>query len=106
MLEFVRPGASPMPEAIPDPPSPCCSKLLSEPGIKEFQSLGPDRLLPPARDARRRFANGSSGNPRGRPPGIRNPKRRVPDLVARPLSPQALLNLVERNPELLRPLAA
>jgi uncharacterized protein DUF5681 len=95
-----------MPEAIPDPPSPCCSKLLSEPGIKEFQSLGPDRLLPPARDARGHFAKGSSGNPRGRPRGIRNPKRRVPDLVARPLSPQALLNLLDRKPHQLRPLAA
>jgi len=60
----------------------------------------------PARDARGRFAERSSGNPRGRPRGIRNPKRRVPDLVARPLSPQALLNLLERKPDLLRPLAA
>jgi len=62
--------------------------------------------LPRARDTRGHFAKGSSGNPRGRPPGIRNPKRRVPDLVARPLSPQALLDLLERKPELLRPLAA
>jgi hypothetical protein len=58
------------------------------------------------RDARGHFAKGSSGNPRGRPPGIRNPKRRVPDLVARPLSPQALSDLLERKPDLLRPLAA
>jgi hypothetical protein len=57
------------------------------------------------RDARGRFAKGSSGNPRGRPLGIRNPKRRVPDLVARPLSPQALSNLLDRKPHLLRPLA-
>jgi hypothetical protein len=35
-----------------------------------------------ARDARGRFATGSSGNPRGRPRGIPNPRRRVPDLVA------------------------
>ena len=95
-----------MPEALADPPSPCCSSLLSEPGIEESQSLGPDRPLPRARDARGRFAKGSSGNPGGRPPGIRNPKRRVPDLVARPLSPQALLHLLERKPDLLRPLAA
>src|SRR4029077_20523385 len=53
-----------------------------------------------------RDANRSSGNPRGRPRGIRSPKRRVPDLVARPLSPQALLHLLERKPDLLRPLAA
>jgi Family of unknown function (DUF5681) len=95
-----------MPEAIADPPSPCCSPLLSEPRIKESQRLGPDRFLPRARDTRGRFAKGSSGNPRGRPPGIPNPKRRVPDLVARPLSPQALTDLLERKPELLRPLAA
>jgi hypothetical protein len=95
-----------MPEAIADPPSPCCSPLLSEPRIEESQSLGPDRFVPHARDARGRFAKGSSGNPRGRPPGIRNPKRRVPDLVARPLSPQALTDLLDRKPELLRPLAA
>jgi hypothetical protein len=34
------------------------------------------------------------------------PSGGVPDLVARPLSPQALLNLLERKPDLLRPLAA
>jgi len=72
----------------------------------EFQSLGPDPLLPRARDARGRFVSGSSGNPRGRPPGIPNPKRRFPDLVARPLSAQALSHLLDRKPYLLRPLAA
>jgi hypothetical protein len=56
--------------------------------------------------ARARFARGSSGNPRGRPPGIPNPKRRVPDLVARPLSAQALSHLLDRKPYLLRLLAA
>jgi Family of unknown function (DUF5681) len=59
-----------------------------------------------ARDARGRFAKGSSGNPRGRPRGIPNPKRRVPDLAARPLSVQALSDLIDRKPDLLRPLAA
>ena len=93
-----------MPEAIPDPPSPYCSPLLSEPGIEESQRLGPDPFLPRAREARGRFA--SSGNPRGRPRGIRNPRLRVPDLVARPLSPQALSDLLDRKPHLLRALAA
>jgi len=95
-----------MPEAIADPPSPCCSPLLSKPGIEESQRLGPDLFAPRARDARGRFGKGSSGNPRGRPRGLPNPKRRVPDLVARPLSPQALCDLLDRKPDLLRPLAA
>jgi hypothetical protein len=74
--------------------------------MMESQSLGPDRFSPRARDARGRFARGSSGNPRGRPPGIPNPKRRVPDLVARPLGAPALSQLLDRKPYLLRPLAA
>src|SRR6266481_2674134 len=95
-----------MPEIVSDPPLLSCYHLLSRPGIQEYQQLGPDPLPPRARDARGGFVKGSSGNPRGRPRGIRNPKRRVPDLVARPLSPQALLNLLEPKPDLLRPLAA
>jgi hypothetical protein len=89
-----------MPEMVADPFSP----LLSGSGIQESQSLGPDPFSPRARDARGRFARGSSGNPRGRPRGIRNPKRRVPDLVVRPLSAEALSNLLDRKPHLLRPL--
>ena len=53
-----------------------------------------------------RFAKGSSGNPRVRPPGIRNPRRRVPDLAARPLCARALPDLLDRKPHLLRPLTA
>jgi hypothetical protein len=106
MLAFVRAGAPLMPEIVGDPSSPCCSSLLSEPGIQQSQLLAPDPLLPRARGARGRFAKGSSGNPGGRPRGIPNPKRRVPDLVARPLSPQALCDLLDRKPDLLRPLAA
>jgi hypothetical protein len=60
--------------------------------------------MAPERDARGRFAKGSSGKRRGRPRGIPNPKRRVPDLVARPVSPGVLLNLLDREPHLLRPL--
>jgi hypothetical protein len=74
--------------------------------MMESQSLGPVRLSPRARDALGRFARGSSGNPRGRPRGIPTPKRRVPDLLARPLSAQALSHLLDRKPYLLRPLAA
>src|SRR5438132_7663104 len=74
--------------------------------MMESQLLGPDRFSARARDVRGRFARGSSGNLRGRPPGIPNPKRRVPDLVARPLSAQALSHLLDRKPYLLRPLAA
>jgi hypothetical protein len=93
-----------MPDIVADPRLPCCSLLLSESGIQESQSLDPDPFSPRARDARGRFAKGSSGNLRGRPRGIRNPRRRVPDLVARPLSMEALSNLLDRKPHLLRPL--
>jgi hypothetical protein len=51
-------------------------------------------LLIPFRFARGRFAKGRSGNPRG----IRNPRRRVPDLLARPLSLKALSLLIDRKP--------
>ena len=80
--------------------------LLSGSGIEESQLLGPDPFLPPARQARGRFAKGRSGNPRGRPRGIPNPKRRVPDLIARPIGAEALSGLLDRKPHLLRPLAA
>jgi len=73
-------------------------------GTQEFQGLDPD--LSSRRDARGRFATGHSGNPGGRPRGIRNPKRRVPDVAARPLSAQALSDLIDRKPHLLRSLAA
>jgi len=94
-----------MPEAVADPPMSAFSPLLSERRGKESQSLSPDPSSPRARDARGRFAKGSSGNPSGRPRGIRNPRRRVPDLVARPLRPQALSAFIDRKPHLLRPLA-
>jgi hypothetical protein len=94
-----------MPETIADPPDLPCYSLFSGSGIPESQSLAPDLVSARARDARGRFATGSSGNPRGRPRGIPNPKRRVPDLVARPLSSEALSALLDRKPHLLRPLA-
>ena len=95
-----------MPEIVADPLLASCYHLFSRSGIEESQSLGPDPFLPRGRDARGRFAEGSSGNPRGRPRGLPNPKRRVPDLVTRPLSAQALSDLIDRRPHLLRPLAA
>jgi hypothetical protein len=93
-------------EIVADPPSPTRYLLFSSDGIKENQQLGPDPYFLRACDARGRFATGSSGNPRGRPRGIPNPRRRVPDLVARPLSAPALSDLLDRKPHLLRPLAA
>jgi hypothetical protein len=95
-----------MPEIVADPPDPSCYHLFPRSRIQEFQLLGPDPFSPRGRDARGRFAKGSSGNPRGRPRGIRNPRRRVPDLAARRPSAQALSDLLDRKPHLLRPLAA
>jgi hypothetical protein len=95
-----------MPQIVADPPSPSCCHLLPGGGIQKYQRRSPDPFLLRARDARGRFAKGSSGNPRGRPRGIRNPRRRVPNLAARPLSAQALSDLLDRKPHLLRPLAA
>jgi hypothetical protein len=95
-----------MPEIVADPLLPSCYHLFPRPEIRESQLLDPDPTRPRARDARGRFAKGNSGNPRGRPRGIPNPKRRVPDLAARPLSAQVLSDLIDRKPHLLRPLAA
>ena len=91
-----------MPNIDTDPPD--SSWLFSSAVIVDNQPLGPDPFSPRARDTRGRFAKGSSGNPEGRPRGIRNPKQCVPDLVARPLSTEALSNLLDRKPHLLRPL--
>lgn len=94
-----------MPDIVADSSGQSSPLLLSKTGNQESQSLGPDPFSPRAREARGRFAKGSSGNPSGRPRGIRNPRRRVPDLIARPLCTPALSKLLDRKPHLLRPLA-
>ena len=94
-----------MPEIVDDALSRRCKPAVSAIGTQESQPLDPDPSLSRVRDVRGRFATGSSGNPRGRPRGIPNPRRRVPDLTARPLSARALSDLLDRKPHLLRPLA-
>ena len=94
-----------MPDIFADLPDPTCSHLNPESGIQLSQPLGIDPFSPRAHARTRGSAKGSSGNPHGRPRGIRNPRRRVPDLMARPLSAQALSDLLDRRPHLLRPLA-
>jgi hypothetical protein len=74
--------------------------------MTKSQGLDPDFSLPVRRDPHGRFSSGSSGNPKGRPLRIANPKRRRLDLRARPTSGAVLLRLVERKPYLLRRLAA
>ena len=55
-----------MPDIVADPLLPSCYHLFLRPEFHESQLLGPDPLLRRGRDARGRFAKGSSGNPRGR----------------------------------------
>jgi hypothetical protein len=95
-----------MPEIPAASPDPACFCLHSESGIEENQSLAPDlfgtRPRAHARDPKGRFAKGHSGNPRGRPRGIPNPKRRVIPLRAWRENREAVLAVTRRKPWLFR----
>lgn len=99
-----------MPEIIADLPASACFSLHFESGIEQNQTLGPDLLRFAARDQAGddtrdktgRFAQGHSGNPRGRPRGIPNPKRRRVTLQAWRQNPEACKALFKRQPWLLR----
>jgi hypothetical protein len=98
---------------------PACSDLLPGTVIQEVQRVGPDPIPSRAcvraretagdtsrntpRDAKGRFAKGHSGNPQGRPRGIRNPCRRPLGLLLRQARPGTLAPLVRRKRYLLRP---
>src|SRR5438105_186712 len=107
-------GVLPVPKNSTDFAASACNSLHFGSGIEENQLLGPDVFSaaaracarPRARDAGGRFAKGHSGNPRGRPPGIPNPQRRVPDLRTLCLKPGAAAALARRKPRLLRPMLA
>jgi hypothetical protein len=70
--------------------------------MKENQTFGPVLFIDGTRDANGRFAKGHSGNPRGRPPGIPNPNRRLLDFVNCPPKPGVIGRLIDRKPYLLR----
>jgi hypothetical protein len=95
-----------MPEVTTDAPAPACFHLHFASGIEQNQSLAPDLFAFSARDRGGRFAQGHSGNPQGRPPGIPNPKRRDLTLEAYRRNPQACNALFKRQPRLLRRLLA
>jgi len=96
-----------------------CSGLFSGTRIEEFQSLDPDPIPSCAcarardaqqaagsdalRDARGRFAKGHSGNPQGRPRGIRKPRRRPLGLLLRQARPGMLAPLIARKRHLRLP---
>src|ERR1051325_769049 len=104
-----------MPKIIADLPASACFSLHFESGIEQIQSLAPDLLRFAARhqagdetrdddtrDRAGRFAKGHSGNPRGRPRGIPNPKRRRVTLRAWRENPEACRAFFKRQPWLLR----
>src|SRR5205085_12061905 len=100
-------GPLPMPDTASDLQS-AYPALFPQPGTEECQSLDPDPIAPRAcaraSDGQSNVqSKGNSGNPKGRPRGIRNPCRRPIGPLLRQAMPGTLVPLLRRKRYLFLP---